>query len=157
MITQADPIISASKHPPADLLASLPHRPPFLLVDRVTALAPGQWIEGIKDISIQDPYLIKRENGTLFYPNFLIIESAAQLGAVLVIQELQGENKIPVVAGMDGVEFFDIVRPGDRLNLRVELLKFRGNIGKAVGTASVDGKLVGKGQFIFGITDLASL
>lgn len=134
---------------------SIPHRPPFLLVDKVTRLVPGKSIEGLQEISIQDPYLIGRGSGNCYYPNFLIIESASQLGAVLINHELKGTGKIPVVAGMDGVEFFQTVRPGDRLHLKVELLKFRGNVGKAVGTGYVNGVLVGQGNFIFGLTDSA--
>jgi len=134
-----------------DIRKILPHRYPFLLVDRVTQLTPGQHVEGYKLVSANEPHFTGHFPDYNLMPGVLIMEALAQLGgvAILTLPELAG--KLPMFAGMDQVRFRGQVRPGDKLDMEVTIDRLRGSIGKGHGQAKVDGAVVAEGNIIFAI------
>jgi 3-hydroxyacyl-[acyl-carrier-protein] dehydratase len=86
-------------------------------------------------------------------PGVLIVEAMAQVGAVLMLQEAAHQNKLAVLAGIDGMRFRRMVVPGDQLRIEITVLKFRGGIGKVAASATVDGALVTEGELLFSIVD----
>ncbi len=136
-----------------ELLALLPHRHPFLLVDRITGLVPGERASGFKNVTLNEPYFQGHFPGEPVMPGVLIIEALAQVGAVAVLSLEQNRGKLALFAGVNRFRFKQIVRPGDRLELSVTLTGRRGDIGKGDGEARVDGKLVASGELWFALTD----
>ncbi len=122
----------------------LPHRYPFLLVDRVTEVKPEEYIEGYKNVSINEPFFQGHFPGEPIMPGVLILEAMAQLGILFAFESKpeELENNLMVFAGMDGVKFRKQVVPGDRLDMRLEFVKRKRQIWKMQGKAHVDGKLV---------------
>lgn len=131
----------------------LPHRYPFLLVDRVVEHVPMRRIRGYKNVTINEPFFQGHFPGDPIMPGVLQLEALAQLGAVLMLQTEHGRGKLMVFAGMDGVRFRRIVIPGDRLDLECELVKLRPPIGKAACKGYVDGELAVEAQLIFSFVD----
>jgi 3-hydroxyacyl-[acyl-carrier-protein] dehydratase len=121
----------------AQIQAIIPHRPPFLLIDRIVALEPGKRIVGQKDVSLDDDFLKGHFPEYPVMPGVLIVEALAQTGAVLVMQDPANAGKLPFFARIDNCRFRQQVRPGDTLNLEVEVTSFRGPVGKAHGRALV--------------------
>lgn len=135
------------------LLAVLPYRYPFLLVDRITALEAGRRATGFKNITINEPFFQGHFPGEPVMPGVLIVEALAQVGAVAVLSLPDMTNKLPFFAGIDNFRFRRVVRPGDRLDLEVNLTAMRRNIGKGKAEAGVDGKTVASGELLFAIVD----
>jgi 3-hydroxyacyl-[acyl-carrier-protein] dehydratase len=120
--------------------ALIPHRPPFLLVDRILEVDPGKRIIGEKDVSLErDEFLRGHFPEYPVMPGVLIVEALAQTGAVLVLQDPALAGKIPFFARIDNCRFRQQVRPGDTLRLEVEVTSFRDPVGKAHGRALVGG------------------
>ncbi len=120
----------------------LPHRYPFLLIDRVTELVPGEYIRGYKNVTINEPFFQGHFPGEPIMPGVLILEAMAQLG-ILFAQKTAGDElagKLFVFAGMDGVRFRKPVIPGDRLDIELHLIKRKRMLWKMAGAAQVDGK-----------------
>jgi 3-hydroxyacyl-[acyl-carrier-protein] dehydratase len=115
----------------------IPHRYPFLLVDRIVEVEPGQRIVGLKQVSMGDPYFQGHFPAYPVMPGVLIVEALAQTGAVLVMQDPANAGKLPFFARIDNCRFRAQVRPGDTLRLEVEVTSFRGPVGKAHGRALV--------------------
>ncbi len=120
----------------------LPHRYPFLLIDRVTELVPGQYIRGYKNVTINEPFFQGHFPGEPIMPGVLILESMAQLGILFAKKTAEEElvGKLFVFAGMDGVRFRKPVVPGDRLDIELHLVKRKRIVWKMAGSAQVDGK-----------------
>jgi len=135
------------------ILSVLPHRYPFLLVDRLTELVPGQKAAGIKNVSINEPYFQGHFPGEPVMPGVLILEALAQVGAAAVLSMEENAGKLAAFSGIDNFRFRQVVRPGDRLELEVEVLKMRRSIGKGRAEAKVDGKTVASGELWFAIMD----
>jgi 3-hydroxyacyl-[acyl-carrier-protein] dehydratase len=135
------------------ILAVIPHRYPFLLVDRVTELVPGEKAVGYKNVSINEPFFQGHFPGEPVMPGVLIIEALAQVGAVAVLSQEQFQGKLALFAGIDRFRFKQVVRPGDRLDLAVSLHGLRANMGKGEGEARVDGKLAAAGVLWFALVD----
>jgi len=137
----------------------LPHRFPFLLVDRITDLTPGSSIEGYKNVSISEPVFQGHFPGHPIYPGVMIIEGMAQAGGVLAFKSMddtsqsQIENKVVYFMSIDKAKFRAPVTPGDRLVYRLEVLKHRGNIWQLDGKAYVDEKLVAEAELKAMIVD----
>ncbi len=129
----------------------IPHRYPFLLVDRITELVPGQRAVGLKNVSIGEPFFTGHFPGYPVMPGVLIIEALAQVGAIALLTTDDFAGKLALFAGIDKVRFKRQVKPGDSLMLTVELSQVRRSIGTGTGTATVAGELACRGEFMFGI------
>lgn len=131
----------------------IPHRYPFLLVDRIISLDTGQRIVGIKHVSLTDPYLQGHFPSYAVMPGVLIVEALAQTGAVLVMSDEANRGKMPFFARIDNCRFRQQVRPGDSLRLEVDVTSFRAPVGKAHGRALVDNVLVCEADLTFALGD----
>ena len=129
----------------------LPHRPPFLLVDRVVALEPGVRIVAWKAVTMNEPFFVGHFPGHPVMPGVLILEALAQAGALLAVKSLTPEesrDKLTYLMGIDGARFRKPVVPGDRLELVVALEKKKGPVWKMNGLAQMDGQAVAKADLI---------
>jgi 3-hydroxyacyl-[acyl-carrier-protein] dehydratase len=134
----------------------IPHRYPFLLVDRIVELIPGQKAVGIKNVSMGDSFFQGHFPNYPVMPGVLIVEAIAQVGAVAMLQDPEHQGKIAFFAGIDNVRFKRQVKPGDVLRLEVELGQIRRSIGTGAGTATVDGELACRGEFMFALAPAPS-
>ncbi|MFI5359588.1 MAG: 3-hydroxyacyl-ACP dehydratase FabZ [Halanaerobiales bacterium] len=131
----------------------LPHRYPFLLVDRIEEVGDGR-IVGIKNVSINEEFFQGHYPGHPIMPGVLIIESMAQVGGFLMMKDLENpEDKLPFFAGIDRARFRRPVVPGDQLRIVGEMLKSRGNIAKISAKAYVDDELAAEAELMFAIQD----
>lgn len=129
----------------------IPHRFPFLLVERVVELEAGKRAVGLKNVSIGEPYFQGHFPGYPVMPGVLIVEAIAQVGAIAMLSLDEYKGRIAFFAGIDNVRFKRQVKPGDVLRLEVELGQIRRNIGTGTGTATVNGEIACKGDFMFAI------
>ena len=129
----------------------LPHRYPFLLVDRVTEVVEGKSIKGYKNVTINDQFFQGHFPEKPIMPGVLILEALAQLGAVSILSMNEFKGKIPMFAGADKVKWRKPVVPGDRLDLSCEIIKLRGPIGIGKAVATVEGKKVCEAERMFAI------
>ena len=131
----------------------LPHRYPFLLVDRIEQVEDGR-IVGIKNVSINEEFFQGHYPGHPIMPGVLIIESMAQVGGFLMMKDLENpEDKLPFFAGIDRARFRRPVVPGDQLRIVGEMVKSRGNIAKINAKAYVDDELAAEAELMFAIQD----
>ncbi len=137
----------------------LPHRYPFLLIDRVLEIKSSEFIDAYKNVSISEPVFQGHFPGHPIYPGVMIVEGMAQAGGVLAFKSLteeeqaQAENKVVYFMSIDKCKFRNPVRPGDRLEYKVSVLKHRGNIWIFKGEAFVDGKLATEAELKAMIVD----
>lgn len=129
----------------------IPHRYPFLLVDRIIELTPGESGVGIKNVSIGEPFFQGHFPDYPVMPGVLIVEAIAQVGAVALLSQPDQAEKLALFAGINNVRFRRQVVPGDQLHLEVRLGAFRRGIGTGEGTATVDGSVACRGEFMFAI------
>lgn len=132
------------------ILALLPHRYPFLLLDRVLEYEPGRRAVGIKNVTINEPFFQGHYPGRPIMPGVLIVEAMAQLAGVAVLTWAE-KPAVPLIAGLDGVRFRRPVVPGDQLRLEAEVERLRGRVGKIRVKASVDGVVVAEGEIMFAL------
>jgi beta-hydroxyacyl-ACP dehydratase FabZ len=138
----------------SDILGILPHRYPFLLVDRILALEPEKRITGLKNVTVNEPFFQGHFPGAPVMPGVLIIESMAQVAGVLIYRDLpEKEKKLIYFTGIENAKFRRPVTPGDQLLIEMKLLVRRNNFGKMAGTATVDGKLAAEAVVVFAIVD----
>lgn len=135
------------------IMEIIPHRPPFLLIDRILELEEGARAVGLKQVTINEPFFQGHFPGQPIMPGVLQIEALAQVGAVALLSQPQNKGKIVLFARIDGVRFRKPVTPGDSLRLEVSLEKMRGPVGKGKGVATVDGAVVTEGEFTFALAD----
>ena len=129
----------------------LPHRPPFLLIDEVSELEPGQRVVARREVRADDWWFPGHFPERPVMPGVLIVEAMAQAGAVAVLSEEENQGKLALFAGIDGVRFKRVVEPGDELELTCELERVRGPIGRGKATATVDGALAARGTLTFAV------
>ncbi|HBV86746.1 3-hydroxyacyl-ACP dehydratase FabZ [Desulfosporosinus sp.] len=127
----------------------IPHRYPFLLVDRILELEEGKRAVGIKNVTINDSFFQGHFPGHPIMPGVLIIEALAQVGTVAILKKPEYEGYLGLFAGLDDVKFKRQVIPGDQLRLEVELVKLRKNYGVAKGVAYVGDELAAEGTLKF--------
>ncbi|HSO19760.1 MAG TPA: 3-hydroxyacyl-ACP dehydratase FabZ [Desulfosarcina sp.] len=132
------------------ILQSLPHRYPFLLVDRVVEFVKDKRIVALKNVTINEPFFQGHFPETPIMPGVLIVEAMGQAGGVLVVNSLDEANrgKLIYFMGFDNVRFRKPVVPGDQLILELEMLKARSKAVKMAGVAKVDGKTVAEAQLM---------
>jgi 3-hydroxyacyl-[acyl-carrier-protein] dehydratase len=135
----------------AAIEAILPHREPFLLIDEVLQLEPGQRVVAVKRVREDEWYLRGHFPGRPVMPGVLIVEAMAQTGAVAVLSEDENRGRIALFAGIDDTRFKRIVEPGDELQLECTLEQVRGPIGKGRARATVDGQLAARGTLTFAV------
>lgn len=136
-----------------DIIERIPHRYPFLLIDRVIEIVSGERAVGIKNVSINEPFFQGHFPGVPIMPGVLIIEAMAQLGAVIVLSKEENRGKLAYFAGIDKARFRRQVVPGDQLRLEVEITRLRGSIGNGEGKAFVDGELAAEANIMFALGD----
>ena len=129
----------------------IPHRYPFLLVDRIIELEEGKKIIGIKNVTMNEPFFQGHFPDYPVMPGVLIIEAMAQVGAVAILKLPQFEGKIALFAGIDNARFRRQVFPGDQLRIEVEIIKLRGAIGKSQAKAFVGDQLAVEAELMFAI------
>ena len=134
-----------------EIEAILPHRPPFLLIDEVVELEPGQRVVARKTVRPDEWYLAGHFPGRPVMPGVLIVEAMAQTGAVAVLSQEENRGRLALFAGIDDVRFKRIVEPGDELELECTLEVVRGPIGRGKATAKVDGQLAARGTLTFAV------
>ena len=134
-----------------DIEAILPHRDPFLLLDEIIDLEPGERVVARKRVRPDEWYLAGHFPGRPIMPGVLIVEAMAQAGAVAVLSEEANRGKLALFAGIDGVRFKRVVEPGDELELTCVLERVRGPIGRGKATATVDGDIAARGTLTFAV------
>jgi 3-hydroxyacyl-[acyl-carrier-protein] dehydratase len=137
------------------ILEILPHRYPFVLVDRVTGIEPGKRITGYKLVSYNEPWCVGHFPGRPIMPGVLIIEALAQIGGILAYasEPFDASSSLMYFLGIDKAKFRNTVTPGDRLDLEVHVVHHRTNVYKLRGEASVDGTLCAQGELLASIVD----
>ncbi|KEQ25247.1 3-hydroxyacyl-ACP dehydratase FabZ [Paenibacillus tyrfis] len=129
----------------------IPHRYPFLLVDRILETEVGVRAVGIKNVTINEPFFQGHFPEYPVMPGVLIIEALAQVGGVALLQMEGNQGKIGMLTGVDNFRFRGQVKPGDTLTLEVVVTRMKGIIGKAQATAKVEGKVVAEGEIMFAL------
>lgn len=159
-LTEADTLEAQSTPEPKKTFTSeeiqnlLPHRYPFLLVDRIIDYVPGKVAVGVKNVTINEPHFQGHFPGRPLMPGVLIVEAMAQVGGIVMTQLPEYEGGLFVFAGIDKVRFRRQVVPGDQLILTVELLWVKQRrFGKMQGRAEVDGQIAAEGELMFSLVN----
>jgi len=125
-----------------EIMDFLPHRYPFLLIDRVLEFEPQKRLVAIKNVTMNEPFFQGHFPGAPIMPGVLVIEAMAQAGAVLLLSEIEDRHsKLAVFTGIDGAKFRRSITPGDQIRIEVTVLSFRPRVGKMEGKAYVDDKV----------------
>lgn len=138
---------------PAEIRELIPHRYPFLLVDRIEELEPGERAVGIKNVTQNEPFFQGHFPDYPVMPGVLIVEAMAQVGAVGVMVNEAYRDKLALFAGIDGVRFRRQVVPGDVLRMEVTIERLKGRIGRGKGLATVDGEKTCEAELMFAFAD----
>ena len=137
-----------------EIMKFLPHRYPFLLVDKILELEPDKRIVGLKNVTINEQFFQGHFPGAPVMPGVLIIESMAQVAGVLIYRDLPDKDKkLIYFSGIENAKFRRPVLPGDQLRVEMQLLNRRNNFGKMQGRATVDGKLAAEAVVLFAIVE----
>jgi 3-hydroxyacyl-[acyl-carrier-protein] dehydratase len=131
----------------------IPHRPPFLLIDRILELEPGKRAVGLKNVTMNEPFFVGHFPGNPVMPGVLIVEALAQVGSVSMLAVEENRGKLGLFAGIDEFRFRGQVKPGDTLILEVEIIRLKGPIGKGKATARVGDAVVAEGGLMFALSD----
>jgi 3-hydroxyacyl-[acyl-carrier-protein] dehydratase len=132
----------------------LPHRFPFLLVDRIIELEVDKRIVGIKNITQNERYLSRNTNGLAVMPPTILTEAVAQVGAILVLAKPENRQRLPFFAGIERVRYRRPVHPGDVVVIEANVVRLRSRMGLLKGVARVDGRSVIDGTMTFALGDL---
>jgi 3-hydroxyacyl-[acyl-carrier-protein] dehydratase len=131
----------------------LPHRFPFLLVDRIIELEPDKRIVGIKNVSLNEWYLSRTADGVAVMPPTILTEAVAQVGAILILAKPENRQRLPFFAGIERVRYRRPVHPGDVVVIEANVVRLRSRMGMLKGVARVDGKAVVEGTMTFALGD----
>lgn len=131
----------------------LPHRYPFLLVDRMIEVEVGKKAVGIKNVTMNEQFFTGHFPEYPVMPGVLIVEALAQVGGVAILSMEENKGKLALFAGIDEFRFRGQVVPGDTLRLEVEMTRLKGTIGKGRAVATVDGKVVAEGMLMFALAE----
>lgn len=136
-----------------DIMGLIPHRYPFLLVDRMLEMEPGRRGVGLKNVTANEPFFQGHFPGRPIMPGVLIVEALAQVGAVVILARDEFRGKIGLFGGIDACRFRRQVVPGDQLRLEVEITRLRGRVAKAMARAWVGKELAAEGELTFAVAD----
>ena len=134
----------------------IPHRYPFLLVDRVVEIEEGQRAVGIKNVTVNEWFFQGHFPGRKVMPGVLIVEALAQVACVALLKGVEMAGKTPLFGGIEHMRFRRPVVPGDQLRLEFTLEKMRGPVGRGAVRAVVEGKPVAEGTISFALVDMVS-
>lgn len=134
-----------------DIQKVLPHRYPFLLVDKILEIETGKKAIGLKNVTFNEPFFQGHFPGTPIMPGVLIVEAMAQVGGIAILSMDEYKGKLAVLTGIEKMKFRKQVVPGDTLIMEAELIAFKMGIGKAKVCARVDGKIAAEGEMMFAI------
>ena len=134
-----------------EIMKMIPHRYPFLLVDRITECVPGEYCKGYKNVTMNEQFFCGHFPENPIMPGVLQIEAMAQLSAGILMNLPEYKGKLALFAGIDGARFKNVVRPGDRLDMESTIIKRKGPIVKTEVKAFVDGKLTVSAELTFSI------
>jgi 3-hydroxyacyl-[acyl-carrier-protein] dehydratase len=154
MSSQAAPASAMDLTLPLDYAAIeqiLPHRYPFLLVDRIIELEVDKRIVGIKNVSFNERYLSHAGRGTPAVPPTILTEAIAQVGAILVLAKPENQQRLPFFAGIERVRYRRPVRPGDVVMIEATVIRLRSRMGLLKGIARVDGRRAVEGTMTFAL------
>jgi len=126
----------------AQIMEMIPHRYPFLLVDKITECVPGKYSKGYKNVSMNEEFFQGHFPGNPIMPGVLQLEAMAQCSAPILLALDAFKGKLALFASIENARFRNIVRPGDRFDMEIELYKLKGPIGKVHAKGFVDGKIV---------------
>ena len=132
-----------------EIMSIIPHRPPFLLIDKIEEMVPGQKAVAIKNVTMNEPFFQGHFPEQPVMPGVLIIEAMAQAGAAAILSMEEYKGKIAFFGGINKAKFRRQVVPGDVLRLEVEIIKLKQNAGIGQGIAYVGDKKAAEGEFIF--------
>jgi 3-hydroxyacyl-[acyl-carrier-protein] dehydratase len=136
-----------------EIMAIIPHRYPFLLIDRIIELEPGQRAVGEKLVTIGEPFFQGHFPAYPVMPGVLIVEALAQTGSVAALSLPENQGKLGLFAGIDELRFRRQVLPGDTLRLEVKLERMRRGVGKGSALATVDGQVACEGMLMFALVN----
>ena len=136
-----------------EIMELLPHRYPFLLVDRIVEFDPGRRIVGLKNVTINEPFFPGHFPEYPIMPGVLIVEALAQVGGILALKSMTGKKKIVLFAGIDNCKFRRPVLPGDQIRLECNVTGRRGSIWKVRGEAYVDGVLAAQADLTASVVE----
>lgn len=131
----------------------IPHRYPFLLIDRIVEVEAGKKAVGIKNVSVNEEFFQGHFPEYPVMPGVLIVEALAQVGSVAMLMKEENRGKLGFFAGIDNFRFRGQVKPGDVLRLEVEITRLKGPVGKGKATAYVEDKVVAEGELMFALSD----
>jgi 3-hydroxyacyl-[acyl-carrier-protein] dehydratase len=134
----------------------LPHRYPFLLVDRILELEPDKRIVGVKNVSLNEKYMSHQPGQPPALPPSILIEAVAQVGAILILSKPENREKLIVFMGIDRVRVRRGVYPGDVVEIEARVKRLRSRMGTLVGHASVNGRIVANGTMTFALGPIPS-
>ncbi|MEC0170624.1 3-hydroxyacyl-[acyl-carrier-protein] dehydratase FabZ [compost metagenome] len=132
----------------------IPHRYPFLLVDKILEIDEGKKAVGIKNVTINEPYFLGHFSGYPVMPGVLIVEALAQVGGIVMSQEDNSNHKIGLLTGIDNCRFRQQVKPGDQLLLTFEVTRVKGQIVKGKGVAMVNNEMVCETEIMFAFSSI---
>jgi len=131
----------------------LPHRYPFLLIDRVIEVEPGKRAVAIKNVTFNEPQFTGHWPGNPMMPGVLVLEAMAQTGGIMLLTAIEDSGRNALFGGLDNVRFRRQVIPGDQLRLEATIIRRKSDVGKVRVVATVDGEVAAEGEFLFALVE----